>query len=167
MINIPQSSFTEIFVRLNRLDKLGVTRWIFVPGMEFATRNKSWERIERTTPHEGLDICCFEGTGGQVVDLAENTLVPAIYNGTVIKIFNYFLGFFILVAHNFQDSGKTLYSIYAHTHPVKTLKASTLINGGDPIATICPTEQKKSQHTFISPLSGPMKQKAPALINKP
>ena len=142
MINIPHSAFTRMFVRLNRFDKLGFARWIFMPGMEFATRDKWWERSERATPHEGLDMCCFETTDGQVMDLTENTLIPAMYNGTVIKIFNDILGFSILVVHNFQDSGKNLYSIYAHTHPVKTLKAGILINSGDPIATLCPTEKK-------------------------
>ena len=62
MTNIPKSSFTRAFVRLNGLDVLGFVRWIFMPGTDFGARDKWWAPTEiRSSPHEGFDICSFKG----------------------------------------------------------------------------------------------------------
>jgi hypothetical protein len=38
MMKNVKSSFTQAFVRLNRLDELGFVRWNYPPGMEFAVK---------------------------------------------------------------------------------------------------------------------------------
>ncbi len=141
MNNYLKSSFTQAFVRLNRLDELGFVRWTFKAGMEFAAERKWWQSAgSRPTPHEGLDICCFENRVGQVMYLTEKNLVPGMFDGTVVNIFEDLLGRSILLAHDFLNTGQRLYSIYAHTVPQKTLQVKSRIKEGEPIATISPTE---------------------------
>ncbi len=152
MIRIPQSFFSQALVRLNRLDRQGFKGWVLQPGMEFATRNTWWDDSgKRSMPHEGLDFCCFADRSGRLVNLNEKTLVPAMYDGTVVKMIKDFLGVSILVEHGFKDRGKTLYSIYAHTVPLETLEGVNRVQAGEPIATICPTGKKMiSPHLHLS-----------------
>ena len=143
MTIIPPSSFRQALVKLNRLDRQGFRRWVLQPGMEFATRNKWWEDTgQRPAPHEGLDFCCFADRRGRLVNLNEKTLVPAMYDGTVVRMIKDFLGESILVQHGHYDRGKSLYSIYAHTVPLETLQAGSRVKAGEPLATICATGKK-------------------------
>jgi len=55
--------------------------------MEFGSRNPWWEdNGRRLTTHEGLDFCCFADCSGRQVNLNEKTLVPAMYDGTVVSM---------------------------------------------------------------------------------
>ena len=143
MTRIPQSSFSQMLVRLNRLDRQGFKRWVLQPGMEFATRNTWWEdNGKRATPHEGLDFCCFADRSGGLVNLNEKTLVPAMYDGTVVKMIKDFLGISIVLEHGFQDRDKRLYSVYAHIFAAAGLVTGSRVKAGKPIATICATGKK-------------------------
>jgi len=152
-----KSSFTNDFIRLNHLDAIGFVRWVFQAGMEFETHGKWWEETgSRSAPHEGLDFCCFENREGQTVYLPENTLVPVMYDGTVVRIFTDFLGESILVEHDFQHTGRNLYSIYAHTVPDKGLQAGSRVKSGEPICATCPSKNRSmSSHLHLTVLRAP------------
>ena len=149
---IPKSSFTEAFVRLNRLDAAGFRQWKFLPGMEFESLSKWWSGPGiRPEPHEGLDICCFENSCGQVVNLEGNSLVPVLFNGMIARIFPDILGDSILVSHDLLVKGKRVYSIYAHTVPLATTTCGNKAKAGEPIAKICPTGKKSIRpHLHLS-----------------
>ncbi len=125
--------------------------------MEFEARAKWWNgRGSRAVSHEGLDFCCFEDCGGKVVYLTANTLVPVLYDGEVVKIFQDLLGLSILVAHDLKSAEKILYSIYAHTVPLATLAAGRLLKSGEPLAAICSSEKKNiNPHLHLSVLLAP------------
>lgn len=157
MSTMPQASFTKDFVRLNRLDEIGFGRWVFLPGMEFETRDKCWaDTGSRPIPHEGLDICCFEDKEGQVVYLGENSLVPILYDGRIVKIFTDFLDESIMVVPVFQKRGRSLYSIYAHTVPDKSMRAGCRVKAGQPICAICPSKNRSMKsHLHLTVLWAP------------
>ncbi len=143
MSKIPKSSFTRSFVMLNGLERSGFAHWVFKSGMEFETFDKWWDgECSRVTPHEGLDFCCFEDRNGKLVNLVAKSIVPAMYAGTVVSIFKDLLGSSILVAHDFLERGRRLYSIYAHTSAFKTIQTGTLVKAGEAIAMICAVENK-------------------------
>jgi len=152
MSTVPESIFAEAFVRLNRLDKRGFQRWVFQPGMDFGTQDKWWNSTDkRDPPHEGLDFCCFETSQGQLEYLAENTLVPVMYDGAVARLFRDFLGSSILVAHDFQDKGRNLYTVFAHVKPLAGVAAGKQLQSGEPIATICPAKHgNMNPHLHLS-----------------
>ena len=143
MSKIPKSSFTRSFVMLNRLERSGFAHWVFKSGMEFETFDKWWDgECSRVTPHEGFDFCCFEDRNGKLVNLVAKSIVPAMYAGTVVSIFKDLLGSSILVAHDFLEKGRRLYSIYAHTSAFKTIQTGTLVKAGEAIAMTCAVENK-------------------------
>ena len=143
MSKIPKSSFARSFVTLNGLENPGFARWVFQPGMEFEALDTWWEGVgRRVTPHEGLDFCCFEDENGKLVNLVAKSLVPAMYAGTVVNIFADLLGSSILVAHDFLEKGRRLYSIYAHTSALKTIQKGVRVKAGEAISMICAAENK-------------------------
>jgi murein DD-endopeptidase MepM/ murein hydrolase activator NlpD len=83
--------------------------------MLFAADNTWWEAgAARPRPHEGLDLRTFIDTGNRLGYLEPGTKVPVLWGGQVVAIFADFLGHSILVAHDLQQSGARLHSIYAH-----------------------------------------------------
>ena len=140
MTKIFKSSFSQVLVELNRLE---FKCWIFQQGMEFEAQEKWWEDTgSRLTKHEGLDFCCYKDRNGQLVNLAEKTIVPVMYDGMIVKIFTDLLGASVLVKHDLQDKGRNLCSIYAHTFPVAPLQTGSTVKEGEPIARICATRKK-------------------------
>lgn len=136
-------------MELNRLD---FKCWIFQRGMEFGTKEKWWKGSgSRLTKHEGLDFCCYEDRNGNLVYLAEKIIVPVMYDGMIVKIFEDFLGSSVLVEHDVKDKEKRLCSIYAHTFPVATLETGSRVKAGEPIARICATGGKSIRpHLHLS-----------------
>lgn len=149
MTDICKSSFSQVLVELNRLD---FKRWIFQRGMEFGAREKWWgDTGSRLTKHEGLDFCSYKDRRGKSVNLAPNTIVPVMYDGMIVKIFEDFLGYSVLVEHDQQVKGKNLCSIYAHTFPVATLQSGSRVKAGEPIAKICAAEKSRIRpHLHLS-----------------
>ena len=149
MTRISKSSFSRNLVELNQLD---FKRWIFQRGMEFESHEKWWEdKGTRLIKHEGLDFCCYEDRKGKLVNLAENTVAPVMYDGIIVKIFADILGHSVIVEHDLQDKENNLYSIYAHTLPVASLQTGSRIEAGQPIAMICATGKKNIRpHLHLS-----------------
>ncbi len=146
MSDIDKSNFTASFMLLNRLERLGFYRWIFHDGMGFRDDVKWWaDKGGRPAPHEGVDFCCYENRAGQLLSLSEETLVPVMYDGEVIKIFDDFQGKSILIGHEQYILGTRLYSVYGHTRPAAHLTAGSQVAAGEAIGAL--SSDGKYNHT--------------------
>jgi len=139
-----KSHFTGSLIRNNIADAQDFREWIFCPGMLFNAIDKWWgDRGTRSRPHEGLDLCLYRNQQGRVLRLAKGTLVPAMYDGVVVKIIDDFLGRSVIIDHSFPDA-RAFCSIYGHTRPVRGLKAGSRVREGDIIAAIADAGRPKT-----------------------
>ena len=131
--DLPQSGFCECLQLTNHLD---VVEWMFEPGMLFQSSATWWgDRGNRLRPHEGLDLRLFRTSANRVASLPPGSLIPALYNGEVVRIINDFLGRTIFVRHRQHGSaGRDLYTVYGHVEPRAALSAGVFVNGGEGIA---------------------------------
>jgi murein DD-endopeptidase MepM/ murein hydrolase activator NlpD len=137
-VSFPKSSFTEVFVRENSLDKQGFSTWFFYPGMEFGAQETWWgAKVKRARPHEGIDLCFCRGVADSIFHIDEGARIPAIYDGVVVKIIDDFIGKTIIMKHSFPGFGEgTFLTLYGHTNPKKSFTASQIVNAGEIIATL-------------------------------
>jgi murein DD-endopeptidase MepM/ murein hydrolase activator NlpD len=137
-ISFPKSSFTEVLIRENILDKQGFSAWFFYPGMGFGAQDAWWgAKSKRTRPHEGIDLCFYRGTADNIFHIDERTKIPAMYDGIVVKIIDDFIGKTIIMKHLFPEIGEgTFLTLYGHTNPKKGLAAGQIVNAGEIIATV-------------------------------
>src|SRR4030042_5811741 len=147
--------FHERLCYYNSLDKLGFKEWIFHPAMLFGSRYKWWgsqERRERM--HEGLDLCLYRTEEGNIHYGEENTKIPVLFNGHVVKINDDFLGESVFISHGIYDlNGSQLYTIYGHVKHGDHIHPGEKLNEGDSIGVIA--DKIKSggvipQHLHIS-----------------
>ena len=118
------------------MDRRGFKEWIFCPGMLFNAERKWWgDRGERSSDHEGLDLFLYRNNAGQILRLDEKTEIPAIYDGTVVRVINDFLGRSIFMEHGLQGNSR-LITAFGHTAPLKGIEAGSRVKEGDIIATI-------------------------------
>lgn len=141
MIGAPGTMFHGIsFIRdvggLNDFAGAGFARLVFERGMLFGDGSKWWgDRGKRTAPHEGLDIRYYRDGAGAVRPLGR-ALVPAIADGTVIRIIDDLLGRSVFVSHGSPIAGKLLFSIYAHVDPAGAVQPGASVRVGREIAVI-------------------------------
>lgn len=145
-ISFPESSFTDVFVRKNNLDKRGFTAWVFYPGMEFGAQDTWWgDRGKRARPHEGIDLCFYRGANGTVFRINEKAKIPAMYEGIVVKIMDDFLGKTIILKHTFSDISEGTYlTMYGHTNPVEDLEEGQTVKAGGIMATLATSRRSKA-----------------------
>jgi hypothetical protein len=132
----PKSRFQEYLLANNQPYLAGFRKWVFLPGMLFHATEQWWgDQKPRSTPHEGLDLCCFEDADGDIRQLPGGIGIPATFAGSIQKIDDDFLGKSIFVSHEIFD-GKVgqLYTIYGHTEPVagqawRSVAAGEIIGG--------------------------------------
>jgi hypothetical protein len=139
---IEQSRFTDSFVRANRLEDI-FTGWLFSPEMLFGATTKWWEEgSTRSTAHEGLDFCLYRDADHRPLYLRPQTLIPAMYGGTIRKIFDDFLGKSLIVEHRTKNGGKPFLTIFGHTRPVQGLSVGRMVGEGEIIATLAEPSSK-------------------------
>ncbi len=136
----PESSFTEIFVRQNKLDGQAFAGWFFHAGMEFGSQQTWWGgKRKRARPHEGVDLCFYRGVDDAVFRIDDESKIPAMYDGIVVKIMDDFLGKTIVLEHSFPSNGDSVFlSIYGHTKPMQKLEPGQRVNAGGIMATLAP-----------------------------
>lgn len=132
--------FNERLIGCNDLDKLGFEEWVFHPAMLFRARNKWWgNQGRRSSPHEGLDLCLFRTKDGEVRRLGEDTKIPVMFDGVIVKVGDDFLGKSIYVRHSIGNGeGSQLHTVYGHTRPCEGMHPGQVLTEGDvlgPIAT--------------------------------
>jgi len=140
MDDFDKSRFLDYFLLRNNLSPLDFKRWLFAPGMLFKDKESWWPGGRpRLHPHEGVDLRQFVDRHGQVHSLTAKTVIPAMYDGTVIDIFDDFLGKSILLAHGPLDQGLILHAIYGHIAPAAGLAINDTVREGEPLATLAAT----------------------------
>ncbi len=138
-----QSRFFADLLASNQPQMEGFKHWLFHPGMLFNSGESWWgAQKPRPTPHEGLDLCCFEDTSGQVKRLDKDTRIPATFAGEVIKIDSDFLGQSIFLGHDLLAAdGRRLCTAYGHTKPFASLQVGRQVAAGELLAVLA-TRQK-------------------------
>jgi murein DD-endopeptidase MepM/ murein hydrolase activator NlpD len=133
--------FQERLLLFNNIDRLRFKEWIFYPGMLFGSLDKWWGDLgKRQKPHEGLDLCLYRTKEGKIHYLAEETKIPVIFEGQVVKVSADFLGESVFVGHDAYDSnGNRLYTIYGHIKPGNHIRPGERLSEGDIIGVIADT----------------------------
>jgi murein DD-endopeptidase MepM/ murein hydrolase activator NlpD len=141
------SRFFDYLLASNSDEMAGFKKWRFQPGMLFKARETWWgKQRPRPTPHEGLDLCCFEDVNGEIKQVNEHTRVPATLAGTVIKIDHDFLGKSIYLSHEIYSADqRQLYTAYGHTEPCAALEVGKQVAEGEIIAVIAADPGKPSK----------------------
>ena len=145
-ILFPRSSFTDVFVRENGLDKQGFRAWVLYSGMEFGAQDTWWgDKGTRARPHEGIDLCFYRGVADNVFRIDEKAKIPAMYDGIVVKIIDDFIGKTIIMKHSFSEIGEgTFLTLYGHTKPGESLKTGRSVKAGEIIATLATPRGSKA-----------------------
>ncbi|OGQ88449.1 MAG: hypothetical protein A2512_05975 [Deltaproteobacteria bacterium RIFOXYD12_FULL_56_24] len=115
---IPDSPFFSNLPHLNHLAE-DCTGWHVLPGMRFADTQAWWKEGSRQNPHEGVDLLYLADRSGQRLELPKQALVPPLWAGEVIAVFEDFLGSTLVVLHPVMDGqGWRLISLYGHIRPL-------------------------------------------------
>ncbi len=150
-----KTRFNEYVLRANRLDAAGFEQWVFYPGMLFDSLESWWGTgTSRAKCHEGIDICLFTDTQGHQLRLDHTACIPVMYDGQLVKIADDYIAQSIFVQHDsYDDTGRQLYTVYAHTDPYPQLTEGSMLCEGDIIATIADGVQQKAKmlsHVHVS-----------------
>jgi len=142
----PPVSFTEIFVRENRLDEYGFKEWIFHPGMLFQSLEKWWGKGgSRPAPHEGLDLCCYRDGRDRTRRLDESARIPVLYDGRVVRIIRDFLGESLMVEHpRFERKDARFVTIYGHVNPLGAIRTGVGVKEGEIVAVLADGSRSRS-----------------------
>ncbi len=141
-----KSRFLEYLLANNQPYMAGFKKWIFQSGMLFNSSEQWWgEKKPRPTPHEGIDLCCFEDATGTIREVNGGIKIPAAFAGQIRKIENDYLGKSIFISHDIFDEKKgQLYTIYGHTNPGAALKAPRSVAEGEIIGVIADSPGRKT-----------------------
>jgi len=152
---IRSSRFNQDFLGLNALEERGFIRWVFHPGMLFASSETWWQATgPRKNPHEGIDFCFFRDNKKQIHSLGAALKVPVMFDGRVVKIDDDFLGKSVFVRHTINDANEMqLCSFYGHTRPLPETVRGADVQAGSAIAAIADTGHTKNKmlpHLHVS-----------------
>jgi hypothetical protein len=133
--------FHERLVFDNGLDRKGFKEWIFYSAMLFGSRSKWWgDQGERGSQHEGLDLCLYRTSDGDIQYLDAETKIPVIFSGRVVKVSKDFLGESVFVSHNaYNLNGSRLHTIYAHIRPHGRIRPGEVLSDGGIIGVLADT----------------------------
>jgi len=152
---LPVTVFCENLVQHNNLSAQGFAQWAFYPGMLFNAQDKWWgDGGRRASPHEGIDICLYRDSSGEIQFIPKAARIPVIYAGQVKRILDDYLGSTLYLAHEMYDSrGNQCYTIYGHVAPCAGIAPGDSIRDGEIVAAIADTEDRKIHilpHVHIS-----------------
>ena len=174
-MNLPETVFCEQLVQHNNLLQRGFAQWAFYPGMLFNAQDTWWgDGGRRASPHEGIDICLYRDSGGEIQFIPKAARIPVIYGGQVKRILDDYLGSTLYLAHEIYDSrGNQCYTIYGHVAPCAGIAPGDNIHDGEIVAAIADTEDRKIHilpHVHISvawiPESFPSEQLNWSMLNQ-
>ncbi len=147
-------STPDYLVSHNCLDEVGFKHWLFYPGMLFGAEQLWWGTgARRPTPHEGVDFCLYQDTEARVHELSVTTRVPAVCEGTIVRIAPDFLGQSVYLKHSLlNDEGQQFYTIYGHTQPDAMLQLGKHLEAEETFACIAPvsTRSKVLPHLHLT-----------------
>ena len=142
----PKSRFLEYLLANNQPYMAGFKKWVFLPGMLFKAGDQWWgDKKPRATPHEGIDLCCFEDATGEITEINGSIKIPAAFAGKIGKIEKDFLGESIFIGHEiFDGNNGQLYTIYGHTKPAAALAAPGQVAEGEIIGVVAEAPGRKN-----------------------
>jgi hypothetical protein len=150
----PPSGFTQALVRANRLDEGGFQHWHIDPAMRFGAARMWWADLgPRPRPHEGVDLLYYRDRDQALRRLDTETQIPAMYDGTVVRLCDDFIGRSVMMGHRFPDRAGWFYTLYGHTHPCAGQAAGQTIHAGETVAHLAPVTRPGSTvlpHLHIS-----------------
>ncbi|MCX5877226.1 MAG: M23 family metallopeptidase [Deltaproteobacteria bacterium] len=131
---LPNSLFFSSLLNLNHLADEG-TGWMFLPGMLFEDTQAWWKNGPRQSPHEGIDLLFLADQSGQQQELPPQALVPPVWDGEVVAVFEDFLGNTVVVRHPVMDGqGWRLVSLYGHVRPL--VGCGEQVTAGEPLSEV-------------------------------
>jgi murein DD-endopeptidase MepM/ murein hydrolase activator NlpD len=118
--------------------------WIFAPGMLFSSFEKWWDPGSlRSSAHEGIDMLACSGREGNILEVNENTEVPVIYDGQIIKVLSDFLGTSVFVMHNIYDEcNRGLCTVYGHIDQGEDVLEGEFVKSGDVLGRIAAVKKR-------------------------
>ncbi len=138
--------FFRRLVTHNSAALAGFAAWVFHPGMLFGASREWWgEGRRRATPHEGLDLVCFQDDALRLHLVPETLAVPAPLAGEVARLVPDFLGTSIFLRHPVFREGCQLYTALGHTRPLATLTLGAKVAAGDCLATLAGTRRRPTR----------------------
>jgi hypothetical protein len=145
---------TEFLVQENHLSERGFRAWVFDPEMLYGAARMWWsDRGRRPLPHEGLDLCLYRGLTPAIRRLDVDTRVPAMYDGSVVRLSDDFIGRSVMVACRFPDRPGVTYALYGHTRPRPGLAVGQGVRQGEVVAQLAPVTRARSRvwpHLHVS-----------------
>lgn len=109
--------------------------------MLFGSKTKWWSEGKRNTPHEGIDICYFLNSSGEIEKIDPNISIPAIETGEVLGIVKDFLGYSIFVLSEI-DGNKYVWA-FGHMDLKKDLMSGRIVLKGEILGGISQAKNKK------------------------
>ena len=150
----PPSGLTHALVRANGLETRGFCDWHVEPAMRFEAASIWWaDRGPRPRPHEGLDLCAYRGRDQALQRLDAETQIPAMYDGTVVRLCEDFIGRSAMMEHRFPGLPGWFYTLYGHTRPRAGLAPGQAVRAGEIVARLAPITRPGSTvlpHLHIS-----------------
>ena len=105
--------------------------------MLFLSEFKWWgDKGHRGSPHSGLDLRLYETAGGKIETIAEDTMIPIMYEGEIVRVISDFLGYTFFAAHDIREGDSQLFSIYGHVQQTTDIDAGKWIDEGTAVARL-------------------------------
>ena len=128
------SLFHNNLLRLNHLPE-DCASWLLLPGMRFEDTQAWWKTGLRQSPHEGIDLLFLADQSGQRQELPKQALIPPLWDGEVVAVFEDFLGSTVAVRHPIMDGqGWRLVSLYGHVRPL--VGCGVQVSAKEPLAEV-------------------------------
>ena len=133
-----ESTFTENFVKANKLSDSEFDEWLLTSGMLFEATNLWWgNQDKRKSQHEGIDLGFYRNRNQKVIGFDESTKISAIFAGVVVGIFNDFVGKSVFMRHTIIDiENRELCSIFGHIKPGSAIFSGKILKEGEIIGSI-------------------------------
>jgi hypothetical protein len=138
MVPYPADScFTRDLLDANALDPSRFKAWALASGMGLGELESWWGSLQpRVTPHEGVDLCCYFSSDGDLHLLPRGAQIPAIFDGVVAKLLPDFLGTSIFME---QEAGNgRLLTIFGHVLPRWGLRVGDRLQAGECFCSMAP-----------------------------
>jgi hypothetical protein len=153
--NLPEIMFCGYMVDCNNLHAKGFSCWAFYPGMLFQSMERWWGNGgNRNKSHEGIDLCLYRDTSGNIYCLDKAAQIPVLYKGFIKRIIDDYLGKTVFVAHDIHDGkGNQFYTIYGHLELLEGIESGLILEEGRIFASITDGEKKRLSilpHVHIS-----------------
>jgi hypothetical protein len=106
----------------------------------------------RDQSHVGVDLCIYQDRQGNVRRLDENTRIPAMYDGVVVRTYDDFLGRSVMMEHRLPKGG-AFYTMYGHTVPRDAFRVGQAVREGEIVGQVAGVAQSETSvlpHLHVS-----------------